>query len=73
MLKTIAPIAAALTLAGCNTPPPPLMDATTVHQMDAPRVWTDPKTGCEYLIEYEKGISARFHQNGLPICHGVEK
>lgn len=47
----------------------------TVLSMEdlSPRVWIDPPTGCEYLIETQKGITARFKPNGLPICHGEKK
>jgi len=36
-----------------------------------PRVWTDPETGCQYLLfrgYVETGVVARLNRDGLPIC-----
>lgn len=65
--------AAAMALYGCGRSQAVAQQIEVQRQDWGPRVWVDPRTGCEYLVEDSKGISARYHQNGLPICHGKEK
>lgn len=32
------------------------------------RAWTDPDTGCQYIKEYNVGITPRLDASGHPMC-----
>lgn len=64
-------VAGALVLSGCGAHAPTRQDATAV--------WTDPATGCRYLV-YSDGfgqnrvgsLSIRFRADGTPDCPGAK-
>ena len=40
--------------------------------MWAPVVWTDPDTGCQYLLASNGAASPRLGATGRPICRGTQ-
>jgi hypothetical protein len=68
-------IAAALGLAACNTHPgEEITGGETVSGLSS---WTDPETGCAYIIGHQTrasgatAITPRLDADGLPDCPGA--
>ena len=63
-------IAAGLLIAGCGEP----SSAVAAYDGTLVRTWTDPETGCHYLVwsGYQQGgITARLRPDGTPFCAPV--
>lgn len=75
MARLMIVVAAALAISGCQKVRTP--DAEPVNKVGSSgvRVWTDPVTGCEYLVNsgsYGDSMQPRWNADGSMRCKIVE-
>ena len=68
LLKAIACTACLASLVACEVPDTPDVNSHTSRSI---RIWSDPQTGCEYVIfdsHKRAGMTHRLNSDGTPMC-----
>lgn len=66
--RPLGPCAFALAMLFAFAAPAAAQDTGDAPEGPAPFVWTDPESGCRYLVAPGAGLTPRLRADGLPDC-----